>query len=180
MAVRNAVREIKTSIDWDCSESKHRSIEIAWLWSCVIMIGNHQNKNKIINQNSIPTNSYLNILKEIPWKNISQYLGYSHIDKPVDKCELNLTTGTSWILPRIPSTWREEKKNEEHFENLKLLKGPSRYWKTTYTNEFNNKNGKENIKYTFLDNSFYEIGANSEECSSLVFIAWPDVKCHIC
>ena len=50
--------------------------------------------------------------------------------KPMDKCELKLTAGIAWILPRIPSTTlREEKKNEEtkHFENLKLLKGPSRY-----------------------------------------------------
>ena len=104
-------------------------------------------------------------------KNISQYLCYSpiyHSGKPVDKCELNLTTETPWILPRILSidnmAWGEEETN--HFENLKLLKGPSRYWKTTYTNEFYKKNGKENIKYIFLDNSFYEIGSYSEECVS--------------
>ena len=79
----------------------------------------------------------------------------------MDKCELKLTAGIAWNLPIDNMAWGEEETN--HFENLKLLKGPSRYWKTTYTNEFYKQNGKENIKYTFLDNSFYEIGSNSEE-----------------
>ena len=160
MAVRNAVKEIKTSSDRNQNIERSKSSRLR------DYDRKSSKQKKIINQNSIPTNSYLNILKEIPWKNISQYLGYSHIDnsgsgKPVDKCELNLTAETPWILPIDNMAWGEEETN--HFENLKLLKGPSRYWKTTYTNEFYKKNGKENIKYTFLDNSFYEIGSNSEE-----------------
>ena len=146
--------------------SKHK-IEIAWLWStnCEII------KTKTKNQNSIPTNIFS---KSFEKKFHEKYISIFGLQSPVivNKCELNLTAGTSWILPRIPSTTlREEKKNEEtkHFENLKLLKGPSRYWKTTYTNEFYKINGKENKTYTFLDNSFYEIGSNSEECLIIFF-----------
>ena len=88
---------------------------------------NHQNKKNIKIR-------FLQIFSLIFFekKFHEKYISIFGLQSPVivNKCELNLTAGTSWILPRIPSTTlREEKKNEEtkHFENLKLLKGPSRY-----------------------------------------------------
>ena len=54
-------------------------------------------------------------------------------------------------------------------ENLKKLKGPGTLRNMTFIIQLYTKNGRENVIFTSLDNSFCEIIRNSEECAVVTF-----------